>query len=140
MQQVQRNTGRLDPHVLLLVLEHDVVHSRTRRSARLAERHLHSRHVLQLDCHMLQHVPQPGALVLGHPAHESTRLTVRTAVVVEAWQRGKQCIDEITTQPARGPLLQIAQVECQPDHGKVSVVARPHVHGLVENFHVLSVP
>ena len=135
VQQVERDVGRLDAHVLLLVLEHHVVHARARRFPRLAERHLHARDVLELDRDVLQHMPEPGAFILRHPPDKPARHAVRAPVLVQPRQRLEQLRDESRAEPARGPLFELTEVELQADDGKVRVMARADVGRPVENLH-----
>src|SRR3546814_2944537 len=50
--------------------------------------------VLQFDRDVLEHVTEPGALVLAHAPDEAARLAVRAAVVGETGQRRDQSSEE----------------------------------------------
>ena len=60
-------------HALLLVLVDHVVHARVAGAARLAEGDLRAREVLELDGHVLEDVPEPGAAVLGQTGQRRLR-------------------------------------------------------------------
>ncbi len=104
-------------------------------TARLAEGDVLAGDVLQLDRDVLEHVAEPGALVLVHAADEAAGLAIRAAVLGEAGQGRDQPVDEAFAEPGRRPGLEFAEVEFQPDDRKVRVVRRPDVDGAVEDAH-----
>ena len=73
--------------VALRVLVDDRIHPGGARAARLAERDRLARDVLQLDRHVLEDVPEPGALALAHAPVEAAGLAVGATVLGEPGQR-----------------------------------------------------
>src|SRR5262245_26177707 len=76
-----RQASRLGPDLGLRVLEDDLVLPGVPRRPRLPEGDFDPRDVLELDRHVLQHVTEPGPLLLGQTAYEAARLPVRAAVL-----------------------------------------------------------
>src|SRR6476661_5805571 len=138
VEQHDAEPAGLEPHVLLLVLIGDVVASLGACAASLAERHRLAGHVLKLDRDVLQDVPHPGAFVLAEPPDESARLAVRAAVLLEAGQHLDQRVDESGAELGRGPLLELTQVELQPDDGEVGIQAGPDIDGTIDDPHCAS--
>ena len=137
MQEIERHVGGLVSDVGLLVFEDHVVHAGLRGFTRLAEAHLHTRDVLQFDCHVFENMSKPGAFVFLQSTHEAPGHTVRAAMFVQPRKRLEQRLDETVAQPLRRPRFQHAQIEHEPDDGEVGVVAWPHVGGALENLHHL---
>ena len=137
VDEPDRELRRLEPFVLVLVLEDHVVDARLVGAARLAEGDPYSCDVLQFDRDMLEHMPEPGALVLGHAADEATRLAVRTAVLVQPGQSGEQAVDERAAEPRGGPLLERAEVELEADDREVRVERGADIDRTFEDPHVL---
>jgi hypothetical protein len=137
LEQGQRQFPGGDALLLLLVFVHDRVHAGAvvRHAAGLAEGDVFAGHVLQLDRRVLEHVPQPGALTLAHPAHEAAGLAVGAAVLGQPRQRRQQAVDEGRPQLRRRPSLQLAEVQLQPDHREMRVQRRADVDGAVEDAH-----
>ena len=97
----------------LLLLRVLVDHVSRRRAivadaARLAERDVLAGDVLQLDRDVLEHVAEPGAVVLAHAADEAAGLAIRAAVVGQARQRRDQPVDEAA------PSLPVGQASSAP--------------------------
>ncbi len=134
-KQTQAELAGRDAFVALCVLVDDRVHARCAGTARLAEGDALAGDVLQFDCHVLEHVAQPGAFVLAHAAEEATRFTIRAAVFSQAGERGRKPVDERIAQPAGGPLLELAQVELNTNDWKMSVERRSNVNGPVQDAH-----
>ena len=83
-QELEREFAGFPAHGLVLVLEHHVVETGLAvDGARAAIGHRRTGDVLQLDCHMLHDVPEPGALFLAHAPHEATGLPVGATVLVQ---------------------------------------------------------
>ena len=134
-QQQQPELAGLDADFRLLELEHDLVDARGSRRARLAEGDARARGVLQLDRDMLEHVAQPGALVLGQAADEAARLAVGAAVLAQARECFDQSIHERFAQLHARPLLQLAEIDDEADDGEVGVKAGAEIDGGVEQLH-----
>ena len=134
-QKLARDAGRLEPHVLLLVLEHHVVVPRRSGAAGLAERDVGAGHVLEFDRRVLPDVRHPGALVLAQAAQEAARLAIGTTMPGEARQRLGQARDELLTEFDRGPVLQRADIDLMPNDAKVSVETGPYVDVGVQDPH-----
>ena len=94
-QEPQSELARGDPLVALGVLVDDHVQAGSAGAARLAEGDALARHVLQLDRDVLEHVAEPGALVLAHAPQETTRFAVGAPVLREARQCLGEGIDEL---------------------------------------------
>ena len=90
MQQVERDGRRFESDIFLLVFKDDVVHTGPRGLACLAERHLHTRDVLQFDCNMFEHMPKPRPFVFRHATNKSAGFTVRAAMLLQSGQRIQQ--------------------------------------------------
>ena len=86
---------------------------------------------------MLEHVAEPGALVLVHPPDEPARLLVGATVLGEAGQRLDEAVDEGRSKLARGPGLELAEVELQPDDREAGEVRRADVNGTIEDAHAV---
>ena len=134
-QQPQRQFAGGDAFVALRVFVDDRVDARRAGAARLAERDVLAGDVLQFDRDVLEHVAEPGAFVLAHAAEEAARLAIRAAVLGEAGQGGGEPVDERAAEPAGGPVLELAQVEFEPDDGEMCVKRRPDVDGPVQDAH-----
>ena len=135
-QEAHRELAGGDAFLALGVFIDDRVEPRLVEAARLAERDVLAGDVLQFERDVLEHMSEPGALVLVHAADEAAGFAVGTAVLGEAGQGRDQAVDEILAEPARGPGLECAEVEFQPDDRKTRVVGRPDVDGAVEDAHV----
>jgi hypothetical protein len=59
---------------------------------------------------MLEYVTQPRPFVLTHAPKEPTRHPIGTAVFGQSGKGLRECIDETTSKPAGGPLLELAEV------------------------------
>ncbi len=106
----QREVPRRQAHRLLDVAVDDVILPlRQPLAARLAEADRRAGEHLELDGDVLQHVPQPGSLVLFHPAHEAAVLAVGAAVLVERGDHLQQAIGE-PRQLDRGEVLQLFEI------------------------------
>ena len=138
-EQGEAEPAGLEAHVFLLVLVDDVVVAGHVGRSGLAEGDRLAGHVLELDGDVLQDVAHPGALTLGEPADEAARLAVGAAVLVEAGQRRDQRIGERGAELAGGPFFERAEVDPEPDDGKMRVEARADVHGLINDSHSNSV-
>ena len=84
---------------------------------------------------MFQHVSQPRAFVLPHAPEESAGLLVGTAVFGKAGQGGRQRVDEPAAEPARGPRLEVPQVELDANDGKMRVQGRSDINRSIDNAH-----
>ena len=135
-EQAQPEFARGDAFVALLVLVDDRVDARRSGAARLAESDLLAGDVLQLDRHVLEHMTEPGALVLAHAAEEAARLVVGTAVLRETRQCRGQCVDEAGAETCRRPLLEVTEVELEPDDREMGVERRADVNGTIEDAHI----
>jgi len=144
-QQAQAQFTRFDAFVALLVLIDHGVDARAAaigiHAARLAEAHFLAGDVLQLNGHVLQHVPQPGALLLfrlgavaTQPAHKAAGGGKAASVCVQAGQRSQQAVDEGGAQARCRPLLELAEIEHQLDDRKVRVERRADVDVAFEDF------
>jgi hypothetical protein len=120
-QQAQREFAGLQPLVPLFVLVDHVVHALGTGAARLAEGHLDPGDVLQLDRHMLEHVPQPGPLILGESADEATGFAVAAAVLVQTGEGSQQRLDELGTEAGGRPRFEGAEIEPQADDREMGV-------------------
>jgi hypothetical protein len=135
VEQHEAEPPRLEPDLLLLILVDHVVVARGAVGAGLAEGHRLAGHVLELDGDVFQDVAHPGARVLREPPDEPARLAVGAAVLLQARQRGHQAVREPAPQPHRGPVLQLAEVDVEPDDREVGIEVGADVHGPVENAH-----
>ena len=63
-------------------------------AARLAVADRRAGEALELDRHVLQHVAEPGPLVLRHAAHEAAGLAVGAGVLAQRGDRRQQPVDE----------------------------------------------
>ena len=111
-----------DAFLALGVLVDDGVEARPVEAARLAERDVLAGDVLQLEGDVLEHVPEPGALVLVHATDEAARLAVGAAVLGEAGEGGDEPVHEFLAEAARGPGLELAEVQLQPDDREACVM------------------
>ena len=134
-QQPQREFAGSDALVALRIFVDDRVDARRAGAARLAEGDVLTRDVLQFDRDVFEHVAEPGAFVLAHAAEKAARLAIRAAVFGKAGERGRESVDEGVAETARGPVLEFAQVEFEPDDGEMCVKRRPDVNGPVQDAH-----
>ena len=93
-EEAQRELARGDAFLALGVFIDDGIEAGLVEAARLAEGDVLARDVLQFERDVLEHVAEPGALVLVHAADETARRLVGAAVLGEAGQRGDQAVDE----------------------------------------------
>ena len=77
--------------------------------------------------HVLEHVTEPGALVLAHAAYESTGLAVRAAVLAKPGESLQKTVDESITEAPGRPFLQWTQIDQVANDGKVSIDVRPPI-------------
>ena len=137
-QQLQRQFTGLDAFVALGVfVDHGVDAGPPGHAARLAEADVFTGDVLQLDGHVFEHMPQPGALLLfgivadlgpaTQPPHEATGFAEAAAVFLQPGQRGQQAVDEAGAQLRAGPGFQWPQVEQQLDDREVRVQRRADI-------------
>ena len=84
---------------------------------------------------MLEHMPEPGAVVFAHAPEESPGFPVGAAVFRETGQGARQCIDERWTQAAGGPRFESAQIQFEADDGKARVQGRANIDGTIDNAH-----
>src|SRR5579871_464309 len=134
-EQLQAELAGRNALIALRVFVDDRVTAGLAGAARLAEGHFLAGHVLQLDRDVLEHVPEPGALILTHAPEESARLAVRAAVLGKAGQCGGERIDEPGAETAGGPGFECTEVELESNHGKSGVHRRTDVNGSIENAH-----
>ena len=97
-------------HLLVAGAEHHAVHPTLRGAAGLTETRGHARQVQQLDDHVFQDVPSPGALF--QPLEETTALADAAVVLDQGRQHRCQARVE-ARELVRRPVFQLAQV--QPD-------------------------
>ncbi len=102
-QQAQRQLAGRDAFLALGVFIDDGVEARAIQAARLAEGDVLAGDVLQLERHVLEHVAEPGALVLVHAADETAGLAIGAAVLGEAGQGRDQAVDEALAELAGRP-------------------------------------
>jgi hypothetical protein len=134
-KQPEREFAGGDALVTLRVFIDDRVDARCAGAARLAERDVLARDVLQFDRDVLEHVAEPGAFVFAHAAEKAARLAIRAAVFGEAREGGGKPVDERAAEAARGPVLEFTQVEFEPDDGEMCVKRRPDVYGPIQDAH-----
>ena len=134
-QQAERQFARGNAFLALGILIDDGIEPRAIHAPGLAEGDVLAGDVLQLERHVLEHVAEPGALVLVHAADEAAGFAVGTAVLGEAGQCRNQAVDETLAELARRPGLERAEVELQPDDWKARVVRRADIDGAVEDAH-----
>jgi hypothetical protein len=139
-QQPQRQFAGLDAFVALRVLVHHRVDARSVGAARLAEGDVLAGDVLQFDGHVLEDMPEPGAVGLAHAPDETARLAVRAAVLLQARKRGHQAVDIGRAEPARGPVLEWPQVQQQPDDREVRMQRRADIDVAFEDAHAAFSP
>ena len=84
---------------------------------------------------MLEHMTQPGALVLAHAAQKAAWRIVGAAVFSQAGQCGDERVDERAAQPCRGPGFQRAQVKFQSNDRKVRVQRGADIDRTIEDTH-----
>ena len=135
MEQGDPELSRLETDVLLLVLVNHMVMSRGALRPGLPEGHRLTRDVLQLDRHVLQDVAHPSAFTLGEAPNKAARLAVGAPVLVQPRQRGDQRVGERRPQLPRRPLLQLTEIQLQPDHREVGVEAGTYVDRSIQNSH-----
>jgi hypothetical protein len=140
MQEVQGQLARLDPRELLLVLEHHVVDTALVRGAGLAEGHLVAGDALQFQHHVLEHVAQPGPLVLEHATDQAAGLAVGAAVLRQSRQRVHQRIDEFTADARRRPLLEHAEIHRVANDREQGIDVGTTVDTGVNELHVRAPP
>ena len=138
VQQVEREIGGLDADVVLLVLEHHVVHAVAAGLARLAEGDVHTGGVLHLDHDMFEHMAQPGAFVFRHAADEAARLAVAAAMFAQAGQPFNSGVDKAGTQSHGRPGFEHTEVHFESDDREVGVVTGPDVDVAIEDLHAVS--
>src|SRR5690606_3903213 len=121
----------------LLVLVDHGVHARAvlADAAGATEGHVLAGDVLQFDGHVFEHMAQPGALALAHPADEAARGLVGTAMLGQPRQRLDQAVDEFAPQAPGRPCLEGLQVEQQADDRKMRVLRRADVDVAFEYAH-----
>ncbi len=125
----------LDALVALGVLVDDRVDARPVGAASLAEGDFFAGDVLQFDRDVLEHVAQPGALVLAHAADEAAGFAIGTTVLAQAGQRLGEVLDESVAEPRGRPLLEFAEVELETNDREMRVQRRSDVDRSVENPH-----
>src|SRR5262249_20090461 len=134
-QQAQPQLTGGNALITLHILVDHGVDAGHRRAARLAEGHRLAGNVLQLDRHVLEHVPEPGALALAHAAQEAAGLGIGAAMLGES----RECLGECTDEPlaeARGwPRLECAEIELQANDREARVQRGTDVHGTIEDAH-----
>ena len=135
LEQLQRQAAGLQAHLGLLVAVDHVVAPRLARGPRLAEGDLGAGNALDLDGAVLQHMSEPGAVILAQPPHEPAGLAIRTAVRPETGQGIQKRIHELRAQAAGGPFLQDPQVHGEADHAEQGVEAGTHIHRGLEDLH-----
>src|SRR6185437_4781496 len=79
-------------------------------------------------------------LAFAHAPDETARFAIRTTVFGQSRQRGDQAIDERRTELAGRPLLELAQVQLQPDHREMRVQRWADENGTLEYAHDLNSP
>ncbi len=131
----ERQFARGNAFLALGIFIDDGIEPRAIHAPGLAEGDVLAGDVLQLERHVLEHVAEPGALVLVHAADEAAGFAVGTAVLGEAGQCRNQAVDETLAELARRPGLERAEVELQPDDWKARVVRRADIDGAVEDAH-----
>ncbi len=134
-QQLEPELARGDALVALRIFVDDGIDPGRSGSARLAEGDFLARHVLQFDGDVLEHMPEPGAVVFAHAPKETAGLSVRAAVLRKPGQRGRERIDELRPQAAGGPRFERAQVEFEANDGKMRVQRRADIDGTIDNAH-----
>ena len=97
-----------DPHALFEKAVDDVIlAARQVVAPRLAVGDAGAGQALELDRHVLEDVAEPGALVLGHAAHEAAGRVVRAGVLGERRDEREEPVDEAGELPRR-VLLELA--------------------------------
>ena len=134
-EQAHGERRRLESHRLLLILEYHVVQARHIGPARLAERHLVPGNCLQLDGHVLEDMAHPCSLILRESPHEPTRLAIGAAVFAQPGQERQQPLDERRAEAARGPLLELAEIDFEADDREERVHARSHIDRAIQDAH-----
>ena len=134
-QHDQEEFARRNAFLALRVFVDDRIHARLVHAARLAERDVLTRDVLQFDRDVFEHVPQPGALAFAHAPDESAWLAVRAAVLFETGQGGHEAVDETGTEAPGRPLFEFAQVQFEPDDREMRVQRRADENRAVEYAH-----
>ncbi len=89
---------------------------------------------LELDRHVLEHVAEPGALVLAQPADEAARLAVRARVLVQGRHQLEQPLVE-PGQAQRRVGFELSQVHPQSDHRPERVEVGSAVDPRLEDLH-----
>ena len=136
IQQAQGEFTGLDPFLPLHIFVDHRIHAwSTVNAARLAERDVFTRGILQFDCHMLEHMPEPGTLAFLHAPDEAARLTIRTAVIGKARQGCNKCVDEGFAELHGRPLFHFLEVELEADDRKMRVQRRTNKNRAIENAH-----
>ncbi len=138
--QAQPQLGGLQTHHLLLVAEdHVILAARQVVAARLAVADRRAGEALELDRHVLQHVAEPGPLLLGHAAHEAARLAVGAGVLAQRGDRRQQRVDE-AGEPGGRIVLELAEVDAQADHLAQGVEVGATVDAGIQDLHRLLFP
>ena len=123
MQQLEGQLARLQADILVLVFVDHGVDAMLAGRPRLAKGDVGAGDILHLNGAVLQHVAHPGSFVLSEPAHETARLAVRAAVLVQTGQGLEQRADKPWPQPTGGPVLEWPEVNRVTDHREQGVNA-----------------
>ena len=119
--EAQRELACFQAFVALFVLVHHVVDAVGTRASRLAKGDRDARDVLQFDGDVFKDVPQPRAVVLGHPADESAGFAIGASVLTEPGERVEEPRHKGGPEATGWPRLKRAQVQREPDDGEVGV-------------------
>ncbi len=137
-QQPKPKIAGRDPFIALRVFIHDCIKARRPCAARLAEGDFLAGDILQLDGDMLEHMPEPGTLILAHPAKKAAGFAVGTAMLREARQRFAKRVDKFLAQATGGPGLQSPQIQLQANDRKARIQRGTHIDGTIEDSHACS--
>jgi hypothetical protein len=126
-------------HLLLVAVDDVVLPARQVVAPRLAVADRRAGEPLELEGDVLQHVPQPRPLVLGHPPHEASRLAVGAGVLAQRGDRRQQAVHEAGEAAGR-IILQLAEIDAQADHLAQGVEVGAAVDAGVEDLHDIEAP
>ena len=139
MQQIQAQAPRFPADFLVAVLENDgVMPGLIGDRARAAESHRKSGDTLEFERHVLQHVSQPGALVLPHASQKAAGSIVGAGMFAQSRQRRHQTVDECRTQSGGWPFFQRTEVDHVLNDREVGIPVWPNIDVGSEHFHVVS--
>src|SRR5262249_62270949 len=97
--------------------------------------HRFAGYILQLDRAVLEHMTEPGAVVLAHAPDKPSWGAVGAAMLVKPRKAVEQRVDERSPESRRGPLFELAEIDLESNDGEVRVERRADEDAAIGDEH-----